>query len=336
MRTYRHASFDRFGGPDVIRVVDSPMPEPGPDAVRIQVEASSVQFTDTLIRAGVYPDVRGPLPVTPGYDVVGRVDAVGGEVTRWKVGDRVADLCTIGGNATHVLRPAAGLVRVPDRVDAAEAATLVLSWVTAWQAIVRNGGLKSGETLLVHGGMGAVGQAAINLGVRLGARVIATARASHADAVRALGAEPVDYRSDWLTAVRAAGGADVVLDGVGERLFFRSRSALKPGGRLVAIGVTGSAKSGALWMTLGFLFALFVHPWLPGSRRASFYGITQLRKADPAPFREDLERLLGWLDDGSLRVRVAKRIGLAEVGPTHAALEAGGLDGKVVVVPERG
>jgi NADPH2:quinone reductase len=332
MTACRQVSFDTFGPPEVLHVVDGVAPAPGPGEVRVRVEASSVQFTDTLIRAGVYPDVRGPLPVTAGYDFVGRVDTIGAGVTGWAVGDRVADLCTIGGNATHVVRPATSLVPVPEGVDAAEATTLVLSWVTAWQAIQRVGGLKAGQTLLVHGGMGAVGQAAIALGRRLGARVIATARASHADKVRELGAEPIDYRSDWLAAVRALGGADVVLDGVGEALFFRSRRALKPGGRLVAIGVT-SARSSFLWMGLGFFFGIVVHPWLPGRARASFYGITQLRKVDPQPFREDLSQLFGWLAEGTLKVHVARRIGFADVAGVHRELEAGGLDGKVVLIP---
>lgn len=334
MPTFRHVSLDRFGPPDVLHVVEDPLPEPGPGEVRVVVEASSVQFTDTLTRAGNYPDVRGPMPVTPGYDMVGRVDAIGAGVTSCKVGDRVADLVTIGGNATHIVRPAVGLVPVPEGVDAAEAATLVLSWVTAWQAIVRTGDLKAGETLLVHGGMGSVGQAAIVLGGRVGARVIATARASHADAVRALGAEPLDYRSDWVASVNAMGGADVILDGIGEKLFFRSRAALKPRGRLVAIGVSSLAKSGFARMGIGFLFAIVIHPWLPGTKRSFFYGITQLRKKDPAPFREDLAKLLGWLADGSLKAHVARRIGFDAVAQTHRELEAGGLDGKVVLIPD--
>lgn len=324
-----------FGPPAGLVIEDLPLPEPGPGAVRVRVEASSVQFTDTLIRSGTYPDVRGPLPLTLGYDAVGVIEACGEGVTDWSVGDRVADLTVIGGNATHVVRPAAGLVRVPDHVDAAEAATLVLSWVTAYQALVRVGGLSSGQTVLVHGGMGAVGQAAIAVGKQVGARVLATGRAAHADALRALGAEPIDYRGDWESAVKACGPVDVVLDGIGEGFFLPSRRVLRPGGILVAIGLTAGVRrgDGVLRMIASFLMALVILPWLPG-KRTTFYNIAKDRARDPAAFRSDLTVLLDWLAAGKIRPHVAERVGFAEVARVHQALGEGGLVGKVVLVPE--
>ncbi len=159
MSAQRRVRFAAFGGPEVLEVVDDALPHPGPGEVRVRVEASSVQFTDTLIRRGIYPGLSEKPPLTPGYDLVGRVDEVGEGVDAWAVGDRVADLCQWGGNARFVVRPAAGLVAVPEAVDATAAVSLVLSWLTAYQAAFTVGRLQPGERLLVIGGNGAVGQA---------------------------------------------------------------------------------------------------------------------------------------------------------------------------------
>jgi len=121
-----------FGGPEVIQLVEeAALPEPGPGEVRIRVEASSLVFTDMLIRRNLYPVLKLSLPLTLGYDVVGRIDGVGPGVTSWRVGDRVADLTQVGGNATHVVRPAERLVEVPHKLVATLAEPLILSYLTA-------------------------------------------------------------------------------------------------------------------------------------------------------------------------------------------------------------
>lgn len=333
----RAVRIHRFGGPDVVVVDELPLPEPGPGMVRVRVEASSVSFTDTLIRAGQYPDVRGPLPLTLGYDLVGVVDAVGPGVTRWSLGDRVADLTVTGANATYTLRPADGLVGVPAAVDAAEAVSLVLSGLTAYQALVRVAGLQAGQTVLVQGGMGAVGQAAIAVARKLGARVLATARASQAGELRALGAEPFDFAGDWEGAVRAAGPVDVVVDGAGEGFFLPSRRVLRPGGHLVALGLAAGLRrgDGVLKMVASFVMGLVVLPWLPG-KRTTFYNIAHDRVRHPDAFARDLGVLFSWLEQGSVRPVVAERVGFGDVARVHAALQAGGLTGKVVLVPDEG
>jgi NADPH2:quinone reductase len=331
----RAVRIHKFGAPEVVVIDELPLPEPGPGEVRVRVEASSVAFTDTLIRAGNYPDVRGPLPLTLGYDLVGVVDAVGPGVTAWVPGDRVADLTVTGANATYALRAADGLVRVPAGVDAAEAVSLVLSGLTAYQALVRVAGMKAGQTVLVQGGMGAVGQAAIAVARQLGARVMATARASQADALRALGAEPFDFGADWEGAVRAAGPVDVVVDGAGEGFFLPSRRVLRPGGHLVALGLAAGLRrgDGALKMIASFVMGLVVLPWWPG-KRTTFYNIAHDRVRHPEAFAEDLGVLFSWLEQGAIRPVVAERVGFADVARVHAALQAGGLKGKVVLVPD--
>ena len=205
---HRRARFASFGSPDVLETEVAPTVEPGPGEVRIRVEASSVQFTDTLIRRGIYPDLKDKPPLTPGYDFVGTVDAVGEGVDAFAVGDRVADLTTIGSNAQFTVRPAAGLVPVPADVDAAAATTLVLSWLTAQQALFRVGQLQPGGRLLVVGGNGAVGQAAIALAKLHGAEVHATASERHHDLLRSLGANPLPREGGTCRVARdSAGGA---------------------------------------------------------------------------------------------------------------------------------
>jgi NADPH2:quinone reductase len=325
------ARFEAFGAPEVLSVARDPSPpEPGPGEVRVRVEASSVQYTDTLIRRGIYPEVRGPFPLTPGYDFVGVVDAVGLEVSAWQVGDRVADLCVIGGNARYVVRPAAGLVRVPEAVDAAAATTLVLSWLTAYQALVRTARLAAGERLLVTGGNGAVGLAAIAVAVQLGAEVYATAGERHHAALRALGANPLP-REGWQVEIARLGGVDVALDGVAADGYVSPYRALRGGGRLVTIGMIANERRFfdlALALARTALWGLW--PW---AHETTFYSITRERSRDPQAFREDLGQLFTWLEQGAIRPEVAERIDFAQIADAHARLERGGLSGKIVLTP---
>lgn len=327
-----HVRFTAFGAPDTLEVVTGELPEPGPGEVRIAIEAASVQFTDTLIRRGMYPDLPVKPPVTPGYDVLGRVDAIGEGVEGFAVGDRVADLVMYGSNARYIVRPAAGLVPVPETVDAAEAVTLVLSWVTAYQALHRVGELRAGERLLVIGGNGSVGLAAIALARRAGAEVYATARPRHHAALRAMGAIALP-RDGWQDDVRELGGVDVVLDGVAADGFRSSRRALRAGGRLVGIGMSAQAARGSM---LGLVLAfLRIKLWsvLPWGLSARFYSITEMRKGHPDRFREDLAVLFAMLERGEIAPAVAEHLTLSDVADAHRRLEAGGLTGKLVLDP---
>lgn len=323
------AVFSGFGGPELLSTErDVVPPAPGPGEARIRVEASSVQFTDTLIRRGLYPDVREKPPLVPGYDVVGVVDAVGEGVTSVAVGDRVADLVTIGGNARYAVRPAAGLVPVPASVDAAEAATLVLSWQTAFQALHREAQLRAGERVLVVGGSGAVGLAVIALARLAGAEVEATASARHHDRLRAMGAVPLPR-----DAVPEPDRYDVVVDGVAVDAFRSSYRALRKGGRLVAIGFSAAAAAGRLWpIVVGYARVALAGLW-PDGRSSGFYSITARRKKQPGEFREDLAALFGMLERGEIAPVVGRRIGFEEIAAVHAELEAGGVVGKVVLEP---
>jgi NADPH2:quinone reductase len=325
----------RFGGPEGLEVVDAPLPTASRGEVRVRVLASSVQYTDVLIRRHLYPQTaaRRP-PFVLGYDVVGEIDQLGDGVSGFRLGDRVADLTVVGSNAAYRTLRADRLVRVPAGIDAAEAATLILSWTTAYQLLHRAAWVQRGQRVLVHGAAGAVGQALLALGRFAGVELWGTARGEHAALIRELGATAIDYQREDFTRV-LAGGFDVVFDGIGEEGYRRSFAALKRGGLLCAYGYSvGAQAQRRMLIMLMWIVRLYLWRWLPGGKRARFYSINVMRARHPAWFREDLERLFGLLATRAIRPRVAERISFDEVAEAHRRLEAGGLEGKLVLCPD--
>jgi NADPH2:quinone reductase len=292
-------------------------------------------YTDVVIRRHLYPQtmhLRPPFVL--GYDVVGKIDQLGDGVTGFRLGDRVADMTVVGSNAAYRTLRADHLTPVPVGVDAAEAATLILSWTTAYQLLHRTARVEGGERALVHGAAGAVGQALLTLGKMAGLQLWGTACGDHAALVRELGAKPIDYQREDFTRV-LPGGFDVVFDGIGDDGGRRSLAALKPGGLLCAFGYTAGVQTQRRMFTILMLMArLYLSGCLPGRKRVRFYSINAMRTRHPAWFREDLERLFGLLAAGAIWPRVAERISFDEVAEAHRRLEAGGLEGKLVLCPE--
>jgi NADPH:quinone reductase-like Zn-dependent oxidoreductase len=317
-----------------LEVVDVPLPTAGRGEVRVRVLASGMEYTDVTIRRHVYPWVRRRPPFVMGYDVVGEIDQLGAGVSSFQLGDRVADMTVIGSNAAYRTLRADHLTRVPAGVDAAEAAALILSWTTAYQLLHRSARVQPGQRVLVQGAAGAVGQALLVLGKMAGVELWGTARGEHAALVRELGATPIDYqREDFTRAL--PGGFDVVFDGIGEDGYRRSFAALKRGGLLCAYGYTAGVQAQRRMLTmLMWVARLYLWRWLPGGKRARGYSINVMRAQHPAWFREDLEHLLGLLAARAIRPRVSERISFDEVAEAHRRLEAGGLDGKLVLCPE--
>jgi NADPH:quinone reductase-like Zn-dependent oxidoreductase len=325
----------RFGGPDELEVVDAPLPTAGRGEVRVRVLASGVEYTDVVIRRHLYPQtmLRRP-PFVMGYDVVGEIDQLGDGVRGFQVGDRVADLTVVGSNAAYCTLRTDCLARVPAGVDAAEAAALILSWTTAYQLLHRAARVQRGQRVLVQGAAGAVGQALLVLGRMAGLELWGTARGAHAALVRELGATPIDYQREDFTRV-LPDGFDVVFDGIGEDGYRRSFAALKRGGLLCAYGYTAGVQAQRRLLTiLTWMARLYLWSWSPGGKRVRVYSINVMRARHPAWFREDLERLFGLLATRAIRPRVAERISLDEVAEAHRRLEAGGLEGKLVLCPD--
>jgi NADPH:quinone reductase-like Zn-dependent oxidoreductase len=324
-----------FGGPDELEVVDAPLPTAGPGQVRVRALASSVEYTDVLIRRHLYPQTmhRRP-PFVLGYGVVGEIDQLGDGVSGFQLGDRVADMTVVGSNAAYRTLRASDLTRVPAGLDAVEAATLILSWTTAYQLLHRAARVQRGQRVLVQGAAGAVGQALLVLGRLAGLELWGTARGEHAALIRALGATPIDYQREDFTRV-LPGGFDIVFDGIGEDGYRRSFAALKGGGLLCAYGYSAGVQAHRRMVTmLMWIARLYLWRWLPGGKRARFYSINAMRARHPAWFREDLERLFELLTTRAIQPRVAERISFEEVAEAHRRVEAGGLEGKLVLCPD--
>src|SRR5438045_3158774 len=237
--TMKRVVVDHFGGPDVLRVVEDDVPQPGLGEVRVRVLAAGVSFTDAQLRAGAYLGVPKP-PFTPGYDRVGVVEELGPGCTRLREGDRIASLTVWGADAERVCVLEENAVEVPADLDPAEVLSLVFIYMTAYQLLHRTAKVKRGEAVLVHGAAGRVGTAVLELGRVAGLRLYGTCSARDRAAVERLGAVAIDYRhEDFLTRVReltGGAGVDVVLDGLGGAVSLRSFRALRPGGRLVVYG----------------------------------------------------------------------------------------------------
>jgi NADPH:quinone reductase-like Zn-dependent oxidoreductase len=335
----RAVQLRRFGDPDGLEVVDAPLPTAGRSEVRVRALASGLEYTDVVIRRHLYPQTaaRRP-PFVLGYDVVGEIDQLGEGVSGFQLGDRVADMTVLGSNTVYRTLRAGDLTRVPAGVDAAEAAALILSWTTAYQLLHRVAKVERGQRVLVQGAAGAVGQALLVLGRMAGLELWGTGRGEHAALISELGATPIDYRREDPTRV-LPDGFDVVFDGIGEHGYRRSFAALRRGGLLCAYGYTAGVQAqrrllGILtWIARVYLWRRLLS-WLPGGKPVRLYSINAMRARHPAWFREDLEQLFGMLASHAIRPRVAERISFDEVADAHRRLEAGGLEGKLVLCPD--
>jgi NADPH:quinone reductase-like Zn-dependent oxidoreductase len=324
----------RFGSADELEVVDGSLPQAKRGEVRVRILAASIEYTDITIRKHLYPWVRKSPPFVMGYDFVGLIDQIGEGVTGFELGDRVADMTMVGSDATYRTRKASLLTRVPEGVDSAEAATVILSWTTAHQLLHRSACVMRGQRVLVHGAAGAVGQALLVLGKKSGLDLWGTCRAKNAPLVRDLGAIPIDYEHEDFTRVLPS-GFDVVFDGIGEDGFRRSLRSLAPGGLLSFYGYSAGVQHGLGSRDIGMWMArLWLQRWLPHGRRARSYSINVMRAMHPAWFKEDLARIFDMLAKGKIRPRIAERISFEEVAEAHRRLEAGGLDGKLVLCPD--
>lgn len=323
-----------YGGPECLRIVDLPIPIPGPGEVRVRVLASSVNYTETLIRQRLYPQTSAyKLPFVMGYDVVGEIDEVYPDVTEFKVGDRVADMTVVGSDATYRVLKAKGLTLLPKGIDPAEAATLILSWTTAYQMLHRSANVKAGQRILVHGAGGAVGQALLSLAQIAGIETWGAANGKHAALIRERGATPIDYEREDFTKI-LPGGFDVVFDGIGEDGYRRSFKSLKLGGILVAIGFSASVQARQrMPEILAMIARMYLWGWLPGGKRTRFYSINIMRARHPDWFKQDLAHLFELLSKGRIKPKVAERISFADVPNAHRRLETGGLEGKLVLCP---
>jgi NADPH:quinone reductase-like Zn-dependent oxidoreductase len=328
--TWTRVVLTGFGGPEMLELeAVAALPEPGPDEVRVRVLVTSAAFTDVMIRKGLYPDVRDKPPFTPGYDLVGVVDALGPGVAGLAVGKRVADLTTIGAYAEYAVLPADRVVPVPDGLSEVEALGMILSAVTPFQMLHRVAKLRAGQSLLIHGAGGAVGTAMLQLARAAGIAAYGSDLAGKHDLIRRLGATPVAPDSDALAAA-TGGGVDAVFDPLGGASLSRSLHALKPGGMLVAFGFQNEVlgRGGSIPLDV---VKLKLWDWLPNGHATTFYSIGAMRRRHPDWFRADLAALFALLAEGRIAPVVAEVLPLSEVRAAHARVEAGAVAGKLVL-----
>lgn len=327
--------------PTGLQIRQRPVPAPGPGQVLLEMEATGVSFAEQQMRRGKYYD-QPPFPFTPGYDVVGTVASVGPGGDTALVGRRFAVLTKTGGWAGQLLVPAADLVEVPEGVDPAEAETLVVNGVTAMRMLHRVARVRAGQTVLVLGANGGVGSTLVRLARHAGVRVIGTASLRHQQAVRELGAIPIDYRTHDLAAeVRkiAPDGVDAVFDHVGGEGIVTSFRLLAPGGTLVSYGTasTRDMEGSSKWPVLKAVGRLQLWNALPNGKRAHFFNIwAGRRRADAfrARLRTDLTEVLTLLAEGAIKPQVAARVPLSRAADAMKLAESGTVTGKVVLVPD--
>lgn len=324
-----------FGGPDVLDVVtDDRLPEPQGSQVRVKVLTTSAAFTDVMIRKGLYPDVKARPPFALGYDLVGIVDKPGPDAKRYRPGQRVADLTTIGAYAEYVCLPEAELVPVPEDVDPVEAVSVILSFVTPYQMLHRVAKVTEGQRILVHGAGGAVGTAMLQLARLAHVEAFGTDTITKHDVISELGGVAIDSDPENLEArLKAAtgGGVDVVFDALGGESLNRSLHILKPGGMLVAYGFQNMVMGKGGSIPLDFI-KLKLWDLLPNGHATSFYAIGSMRRHHPEWFKEDLARMFTLLSQGKIKPLIARTMPLAEARRAHELIEAGEAKGKIVLL----
>ena len=312
------------GGPEVLKPVDRPRPEPGPDEVLIAVAAAGVNGPDLMQRKGLYPAPAGASDL-PGLEVSGKVVALGSQAARWSVGDQLTALTNGGGYAEYCAVDARHCLPIPKGVGLRDAAGLPETFFTVWSNLFMGAGLAAGETLLVHGGAGGIGTTAIQLGTAFGAKVIATDSPQERCRIcLELGADRViDYRQeDFVEIVREAGGANVILDIVGGPNIERNFKAAAHGARIIQLA-----------FALGSRVDVNLMPVM--LKRLTYTGST-LRTRPPAykaRIAEELEaRVWPLIAAGRIRVVTRQTFPLAEAARAHALMESSGHTGKIVLL----
>jgi NADPH2:quinone reductase len=334
-----------YDGPDTLQVLEEECPEPKGGEVRVRVLAAGVSLPDIMMREGIHPETPA-LPFTPGWDLVGVVDRLGNGVAGAEPGQIVAALPISGAYAEFVCLPQRELVPVPSGLDASETVSLVLNYITAYQMLHRSAKVRPGQRVLIHGAAGGVGSALLQLGRLAGLEMYGTCSSRGASAVSELGGIPIDYQhQDFVKEIHrlTSKGVDVVFDGIGGTHIWRSRKALRPGGRVVAYGLTSSLRGGRLasgrsgrrhrFRAIAIFGLYIVGGWLlPGRKRVVPYSIQWLKRLKPALFRQDLIALFDLLQQKKIKPLIARRFPLAEARDAQELLGKGGVTGKIVLV----
>jgi len=325
---YKSVIVTKRGGPEVFRIVENELREPSAREARIKALAVPVCLPDVQARYGQSP-FRLKVPFAPGYAVIGTVDAVGRDVTKFSVGDRVAALTVYGAYAEHVYWDAEELIPVPKGPDLAKAIPLLLNYIVAYQTMHRSAKVRAGDKVLIIGASGGIGTALLQLGRLAGLEMYGIASKSKHSTLTEYGATPIDYRTqDFVEVIRQAepDGLDAVFDGMGGDYFKRGYLLLRRGGKLVCYGNPLGISS-----TLKLLGQTVLYNLLPNGKSAAVYG-TGISRFNRRPFLEDWDTLFKLLEEGKIDPVIAARFPILEAAQANALLESGQVVGNIVLL----
>jgi NADPH:quinone reductase-like Zn-dependent oxidoreductase len=332
---YKSVIVAQRGGPEVLQIAENELRPPALGEVRVKILAASVSLPDVHARYGRSP-FPPKIPFTPGYSIVGEVDAIGsakrtgsGSAPAAAIGDRVAALTVYGGYAEYIYLRQDQLIPLPAGLDAVEAVTLILNYIVAYQALHRVARVRPGQKVLIIGASGGIGTAFLQLSRLAGLKMYGMASSSKHHILEEYGATPIDYHTqDFVEVLRLAepDGIDIVFDGMSGETLWRGSTVLRRGGRWVGYGNPLSFASMLRLVGRVVLFNL-----LPNSKSAALYG-TGASKLNWRPFLEDWATLFKLVEDRQIKPVIARKFPILEAAQANALLESGQVIGNIVLL----
>lgn len=327
----------RYGGSQVIDVIEEPLRKPERGEIRVKVQAAGVALADIMRREGKVPQSPIP-PFTPGYDAIGIVEELGEGVQKYLIGDKVAVFFNgTGGYASYVYAMDDEIVGIPAHIDSVTAVAVILNYVTAYQMLHRIAKVAEGERILIHGASGGVGTALLELGKLAKLEMYGTASLAKHSIVSQYGAMPIDYRKeDFVDTLRiqAPEGMDAVFDPIGGRNYERSMKTLSKNGRFIGYGYTSILQQEDSEEWTKEWESLAENRTTGKGNPIYLYSITSLKKERLDWFKEDVRFLLSLLEEGKINPLISYRLPLKEAAHAQELLEKSISVGKVVLICE--
>ena len=326
------------GSPSVLDIQNIEIPVPNANEVCIQVHFAGINFADTLMRMGFYQP-RPPFPFTPGYEVSGVIHALGSDVEGFQVGQRVVGMMKTGGQATHVVTEDSRVIPIPDEMSLEAAASMPVTYITAHHMLHHLGNLKPTDSVLIHGGGGGVGTAALQLCKWAGVeKVWSTASSAKAEIIQSYGATAIDrHNEDFVDLIKKATdgkGVDHILDPIGGDHLKRSLSVLAHGGKLYTYGMSSAAPSSK--RSLLKAFSAFrkrprFDPMKMMSRNQGVFGVHMGTWPDEIVMTEQMERIVNGIKQGVLDPIIDSVFDARDVAKAHQHIHDGKNIGKVLL-----
>lgn len=334
----RRLVITKAGSPSVLDVIEMPMPEPQAGEVRVEVHFAGINFADTLMRLGLYQP-RPPFPFTPGYEVSGIIHSLGEGVTEFEVGQRVVAAMSNGGQASHVISAVSRVIPLPDEMSLEKAASMPVTYLTAHHMLHHLGNLKSTDTVLIHGGAGGVGTAALQLCQWAGIeKVWATASGHKADIIKQYGGIPIDrHNQDFVEVIKQATGGkgvDHILDPISGENLKRSLKVLAMGGKVYSYGMSSAAPSSKRSLLKAYMAwrkTPKLDPMKMMSRNQGIFGVHMGTWDDEVVIAEQLQRILEGIKVGALDPVIDSIFAVEDAAKAHQHIHDAKNVGKVLL-----